>query len=559
MIYEKLTKSGFPAISPVLARHTPPTFPYLLLYCTTIDHNNLNLPSHALHTEQFVTFGSLRDPLTMSVKRSSDEAEAPHTAIIPQPAKISYKGTGIVLPDDVWSEIVPFVDFKGLPALACACKATRDAARDEDMLARDKVYVLRCWLALDRWHWKDKLRKKYYDGGWKMRDEPSDVMSEWLGVTVEGGRVTKLNWGELDLTGTIPAEIGALDGLTYLDLCQSFSFSSSKIDGTLPLEIGRLTSLKVLYLNNNRLKGPLPAELGALTALTKLWLDNNNFTGKIPSTLVNLTNLEILSLHRNNFNTAPTEVLETKDEIQKYLATLRPSRPPAPPPSPRTTRALYLPGWSQSPSLAMSRTSSLSKKLSRDHSISLVYAQAPHAVPHRDVEGADNPDAYCWFYYTDEPSCDTTRMFLPNRYAGYIESAQSLAYQFESSGCSGIVAFSQGSVMADILCVMAEEGVEPWSSKLRYVVFMGGFPARLEGGNWDSVRRKVPSLHFIGAEDTRVPPERQRDLHGMYDGAEVFEILKGKHAVPGFMKAAIRVGDFILSKAGRGDGSDAVP
>eukprot|EP00518_Triparma_eleuthera_P003040 CAMPEP_0182456422 /NCGR_PEP_ID=MMETSP1319-20130603/2257_1 /TAXON_ID=172717 /ORGANISM="Bolidomonas pacifica, Strain RCC208" /LENGTH=63 /DNA_ID=CAMNT_0024654655 /DNA_START=148 /DNA_END=336 /DNA_ORIENTATION=+ len=63
------------------------------------------------------------------MKRSSDEADAPHTSIIPQPAKKANKGTDIVLPEDVLRLIVPFVDFKGLPALACACKTTRDAAR----------------------------------------------------------------------------------------------------------------------------------------------------------------------------------------------------------------------------------------------------------------------------------------------------------------------------------------------------------------------------------------------------------------------------------------------
>ena len=51
----------------------------------------------------------------MSVKRSSDEYVAPHIAIIPQPAKKTKKDTDIVLPDDVWSEIVTFADFKGLP------------------------------------------------------------------------------------------------------------------------------------------------------------------------------------------------------------------------------------------------------------------------------------------------------------------------------------------------------------------------------------------------------------------------------------------------------------
>lgn len=37
-------------ISPVLARHTPPSSPYLLSYYKIINHSNLNLPSPALHT-----------------------------------------------------------------------------------------------------------------------------------------------------------------------------------------------------------------------------------------------------------------------------------------------------------------------------------------------------------------------------------------------------------------------------------------------------------------------------------------------------------------------------
>ena len=257
-----------------------------------------------------------------SVKRSSDEAMAPHTAAIPQPAKKINKGTEIVLPDDVWCEIVTFADFKGLSALACACKTTRDAARDEDMLARDKVYVLRCYLTMGGK--EDTLRRKYEDeetDELKMRDEPSDNASEWWGVEVEGGRVTVLNWwrakiGE-SLTGTIPAEIGALDGLTYLDL------RDNQICGHLPSEIGRLTSLTHFILYKNRLEGPLPAELGALTALAYLWLSNNEFTGKIPSTLANLTNVENLTLSGNNFDTDVPSYTIYREEAQKYLATLR--------------------------------------------------------------------------------------------------------------------------------------------------------------------------------------------------------------------------------------------
>jgi len=57
--------------------------------------------------------------LTMSKKRSSDEAEAPHIATIPQPAKRTKESTDIVLNDDMWRVIVTFADFKSLPTLAC--------------------------------------------------------------------------------------------------------------------------------------------------------------------------------------------------------------------------------------------------------------------------------------------------------------------------------------------------------------------------------------------------------------------------------------------------------
>ena len=92
-------------------------------------------------------------------------------------------------------------------------------------LEQDKETVLRWWLALGGK--EDTLRRRYYENyyKWKMRDEPSDNLAEWLGVTVEGWRVTELIWAYDEslmdddiehepLTGTIPAEIGALDGLT---------------------------------------------------------------------------------------------------------------------------------------------------------------------------------------------------------------------------------------------------------------------------------------------------------------------------------------------------------
>ena len=129
LISEKRAKSGFRAISPVLARRTPPSPPYLLSCYTTFDHNNINLPSPALHTVQ----PPAAVAITSTMKISNDEAEAPHTAIIPQPAKETKKGTDIILNDDAWVHIVSFVGAKTLTILACAGKTTRDAAVFRDV------------------------------------------------------------------------------------------------------------------------------------------------------------------------------------------------------------------------------------------------------------------------------------------------------------------------------------------------------------------------------------------------------------------------------------------
>ena len=55
-------------------------------------------------------------------------------------------------------------------------------------LGQDKATLLRCWLAMGGK--EDVLRRKYIDydaNEYKMRDEPSDDVSEWYMVKVEGG------------------------------------------------------------------------------------------------------------------------------------------------------------------------------------------------------------------------------------------------------------------------------------------------------------------------------------------------------------------------------------
>ena len=148
-------------------------------------------------------------------------------------------------------------------------------------------------------------------------------ISDWEGVTVKNGRVTRLtltrrlrgHWGA---RGSIPGELGQLTNLEYLSLFDNkligsipgelgqltnlayLNLSLNELTGSIPSELGNLTNLQELEIRHTSLTGSIPAELGNLTNLTQLWLNNNNLTGSIPAELGNLTNLQMLTLTEND-------------------------------------------------------------------------------------------------------------------------------------------------------------------------------------------------------------------------------------------------------------------
>lgn len=96
----------------------------------------------------------------------------------------------------------------------------------------------------------------------------------------------------IDITGTIPAQLGMLSHLQLLLL------DVNKLSGTIPSEIGN-TNLTTLQLEINNLSGTIPAELGQLTNLIGLYLEYNSLNGTIPPSLGNMAQLETLALFRN--------------------------------------------------------------------------------------------------------------------------------------------------------------------------------------------------------------------------------------------------------------------
>jgi len=139
-----------------------------------------------------------------------------------------------------------------------------------------------------------------HDGSWDF----SQPISTWSGVRLnQNGCVSLISLPQKNLTGTLPAELGNLKDLYFIDIY------NNNVTGNIPPEMGNLPSLQYLHLNHNQLSGPIPPGLGNPRFLRDIRLHNNQLTGTIPSELGNLNWLRTLSLGYNQLSGAiPTSL-----------------------------------------------------------------------------------------------------------------------------------------------------------------------------------------------------------------------------------------------------------
>jgi len=135
----------------------------------------------------------------------------------------------------------------------------------------------------DRWH---------NNSGWGS----SAPLNSWHGIATDGqGRVIRVDLFQNNLRGQLPASIGQLDEVTYINV--KFNY----LTGTIPSSIGNMSSLKTLILAGRTydvggtVKEP-PEDLVFSYHPGKYVSATNNFSGTIPSTAGNLSNLEFLEI-----------------------------------------------------------------------------------------------------------------------------------------------------------------------------------------------------------------------------------------------------------------------
>ena len=132
-------------------------------------------------------------------------------------------------------------------------------------------------------------------------------------IPEEIGQLKKLEWfslGDYPISGTIPESLFSLEKLQNLSLHGTGQMQAEPI----PKAIRNLKSINSLTLSNMNLTGQLIPELGALTSLTTLDLSNNNLSGSIPVGLGSLINLTDIRLSGNSLSgTLPPDICSMKD------------------------------------------------------------------------------------------------------------------------------------------------------------------------------------------------------------------------------------------------------
>lgn len=122
-------------------------------------------------------------------------------------------------------------------------------------------------------------------------DLPSVQLSAVFGLSKRGLLLSRNS-----LSGTIPSELGRLNGFSMLALDKNL------LTSTIPQEVFLLTDLLAISLAENDLVGTLPSKaMGKLQNLMYMALNGNRLSGELPEDIGHLSQLSIIDLSSNQF------------------------------------------------------------------------------------------------------------------------------------------------------------------------------------------------------------------------------------------------------------------
>lgn len=128
-------------------------------------------------------------------------------------------------------------------------------------------------------------------------------------------------------------------------------------------------------------------------------------------------------------------------------------------------------------------------------------------------------------------------------------------YFFLSGNCyqeyDGVLGFSQGAVIASLLCSLRDNEETPELKSLKFALLFSGAKSRAKAHQplfENSI--KVPSLHVMGMNDEMVPFVLSEKLSDCFDDsvtAKVQHTFQGGHLIPSDKISRSVVSNFVLN------------
>ncbi|MQL80743.1 hypothetical protein Taro_013190 [Colocasia esculenta] len=101
---------------------------------------------------------------------------------------------------------------------------------------------------------------------------------------------------------------------------QTVRFSYNLLSGVLPAGFSNCSSLTELYLDSNNFTGALPDDLFLVSSLKRLYLQENRLSGELSARIRNLSNLEKLDVSLNGFSGRIPDMFRPLQKLQYFAA-----------------------------------------------------------------------------------------------------------------------------------------------------------------------------------------------------------------------------------------------